>query len=282
LIGAFALFVEESLRATSDDLAVFLTVAVDAARAAGEVIRAGAINRSNLNIERKHANDFVSVIDKSAERVIIDTLAAKFPRHAFKAEESGEAGTSACTWLIDPLDGTTNFLHGIPHYCVSIALRMESAVVVGVVFDPTSGRLFTALRGRGAFLDGVRLHVSARPGLDEAVLGTGFPYKDWTYIDDYMASLRDIMQRCAGIRRPGAAALDLAYVSAGWVDGHWEKNLNAWDVGAGSLLVREAGGIVSTFDGGDAFLDSGQIVAGTPGVHAALLDVLARYPALAA
>jgi len=276
------LFVEESLRATSDYLAVFLTVAVDAARAAGEVIRAGAINRSNLNIERKHANDFVSVIDKSAERVIIDTLAAKFPRHAFKAEESGEAGTSACTWLIDPLDGTTNFLHGIPHYCVSIALRMESAVVVGVVFDPTSGRLFTALRGRGAFLDGVRLHVSARPGLDEAVLGTGFPYKDWTYIDDYMASLRDIMQRCAGIRRPGAAALDLAYVSAGWVDGHWEKNLNAWDVGAGSLLVREAGGIVSTFDGGDAFLDSGQIVAGTPGVHAALLDVLARYPALAA
>ena len=276
------MFVEESLRATSDYLAVFLTVAVDAARAAGEVIRAGAINRSNLNIERKHANDFVSVIDKSAERVIIDTLAAKFPRHAFKAEESGEAGTSACTWLIDPLDGTTNFLHGIPHYCVSIALRMESAVVVGVVFDPTSGRLFTALRGRGAFLDGVRLHVSARPGLDEAVLGTGFPYKDWTYIDDYMASLRDIMQRCAGIRRPGAAALDLAYVSAGWVDGHWEKNLNAWDVGAGSLLVREAGGIVSTFDGGDAFLDSGQIVAGTPGVHAALLDVLARYPALAA
>jgi len=271
----------ESPHATSDELAVFLAAGVGAARAAGDVIRAGAKNRAGLDIERKQTNDFVSAIDKEAERVIIDTLAGKFPGHAFKAEESGEAGTSAYTWLIDPLDGTTNFLHGIPHYCVSIALQIESAVAAGVIFDPTSGRLFTAMRGRGAFLDGVRIHVSGRPGLNEAVLGTGFPYKDWTYIDAYMASMRDIMQRCAGIRRPGAAALDLAYVSAGWLDGHWERNLNAWDVGAGSLLVQEAGGVVSTFDGGDAFLDSGQIVAGTPGVHAALLEVLARYPALA-
>jgi myo-inositol-1(or 4)-monophosphatase len=271
----------ESPHATSDELAVFLAAGVEAARAAGDVIRAGAKNRASLDIERKETNDFVSAIDKGAERVIIDTLAAKFPSHAFKAEESGEAGTSAWTWLIDPLDGTTNFLHGIPHYCVSIALQIGNAVAAGVILDPTSGRLFTAMRGRGAFLDGVRIHVSGRPGLNEAVLGTGFPYKDWTYLDAYMASMRDIMQRCAGIRRPGAAALDLAYVSAGWLDGHWERNLNAWDVGAGSLLVQEAGGVVSTFDGGDAFLDSGQIVAGTPGVHAALLEVLARYPALA-
>jgi myo-inositol-1(or 4)-monophosphatase len=266
----------------AEDLATFLSTAIDAARAAGDVIRAGAMNRASLNIERKTVNDFVSVIDKEAERVIIDMLAAQFPDHAFKAEESGDAGTSRYTWVIDPLDGTTNFLHGIPYYCVSIALQIDDAVVVGVVFDPTSGRLFTATRGHGAFLDGIRIHVSGRPGLDEAVLGTGLPFKDWHYLDDYLASLRVIMQRCAGIRRPGAVALDLAYVSAGWTDGHWEKGLNAWDVGAGSLLVQEAGGVVSTFTGNRAFLNSGQIVVGTPGVHAALVDVLMRYPALAA
>jgi myo-inositol-1(or 4)-monophosphatase len=266
----------------AEDLATFLSTAIDAARAAGDVIRAGAMNRASLNIERKTVNDFVSVIDKQAERVIIEMLAAQFPDHAFKAEESGDAGTSRYTWVIDPLDGTTNFLHGIPYYCVSIALQIDDTVVVGVVFDPTSGRLFTATRGHGAFLDGIRIHVSGRPGLDEAVLGTGLPFKDWRYLDDYLASLRVIMQSCAGIRRPGAVALDLAYVSAGWTDGHWEKGLNAWDVGAGSLLVQEAGGVVSTFTGDRAFLNSGQIVVGTPGVHAALVDVLMRYPALAA
>ncbi len=266
----------------AEDLATFLSAAIDAARAAGDVIRAGAMNRASLDIERKTVNDFVSVIDKEAERVIIDMLAAQFPDHAFKAEESGDAGTSRYTWVIDPLDGTTNFLHGIPYYCVSIALQIDDTVVVGVVFDPTSGRLFTATRGHGAFLDGIRIHVSGRPGLDEAVLGTGLPFKDWHYLDDYLASLRVIMQRCAGIRRPGAVALDLAYVSAGWTDGHWEKGLNAWDVGAGSLLVQEAGGVVSTFTGNRAFLNSGQIVVGTPGVHAALVDVLMRYPTLAA
>lgn len=274
--------INASLILAAEDLATFLSTAVDAARAAGDVIRAGAMNRTSLNIERKTVNDFVSVIDKQAERVIIDILAAKFPDHAFKAEESGDAGSSRYTWVIDPLDGTTNFLHGIPYYCVSIALLIDDTVVVGVVFDPTSGRLFTATRGHGAFLDGIRIHVSGRPGLDEAVLGTGLPFKDWHYLDDYLASLRVIMQRCAGIRRPGAVALDLAYVSAGWTDGHWEKGLNAWDVGAGSLLVQEAGGLVSTFTGSRAFLSSGQIVVGTPGVHAALVDVLMRYPALAA
>jgi myo-inositol-1(or 4)-monophosphatase len=266
----------------ADDLATFLVVAVQAAHAAGEVIRAGARNRASLSIERKAVNDFVSAVDKGSERVIIDTLGARFPDHAFRAEESGAAGASRYTWIIDPLDGTTNFLHGIPHYCVSNALTIDDSVVVGVVLDPTSGRLFTATRGGGAFLDGDRIHVSGRGGLTEAVLGTGFPFKEWEYIDEYLASLKVIMQRCAGIRRPGAAALDLAYVSAGWTDGHWEKCLNAWDVAAGSLLVEEAGGVVSTFSGSRTFMDSGQIVVGTPGVHAALVDVLACYPALSA
>ena len=263
-----------------EDLQAYLATAIDAARAAGIVIRDGAANRAALKIERKTVNDFVSMVDKGAEREIIATLSAKFPDHAFKAEESGESGTSQYTWIIDPLDGTTNFLHGIPHYCVSIALQIGSTIAVGVVFDPTSERLFTAMRGHGAFLDGVRIRVSDRPGLSESVLGTGLPFKDWHYLDDYMTSLREIMQRCAGIRRPGAAALDLAYVAAGWVDGHWEKGLNAWDVGAGSLLIEEAGGVVSTFLGSGPFLNSGQIVVGTPGVHAELLSVLQRYPAL--
>jgi myo-inositol-1(or 4)-monophosphatase len=267
---------------TGDPLAAFLQGAVDAARAAGAVIQEGARNRGNLNIERKTANDFVSEIDKRAERVIIDTLSERFPGHGFKAEESGESGSSRYTWLIDPLDGTTNFLHGIPYYCVSIALRIDDAVVAGVVFDPTSGRQFTATRGNGAFLDGNPIRVSGRSGLTEAVVGTGLPFKDWHYLDDYLHSLREIMQRVAGVRRPGAAALDIAYVAAGWVDGHWEKGLNAWDVGAGSLLVEEAGGAVSTFTGSASFLNSGQIIVGSPGVHAALLDVLRRYPTLTA
>jgi len=265
-----------------EDLTAFLFAAVQAAHAAGDVIRAGARNRANIAIERKTVNDFVSVVDKGAEQAIIETLSGSFPEHAFRAEESGVAGSSRYTWVIDPLDGTTNFLHGIPHYCVSIALLIDEVVMVGVVLDPTSGRLFTATRGNGAFLDGVRIRVSDRPGLTEAVLGTGFPFKDWDYIDEYLASLKVIMQRCAGIRRPGAAALDLAYVSAGWTDGHWEKCLNPWDVAAGSLLVQEAGGVVSTFTGSPSFINSGQIVVGTPGVHAALVDVLAAYPALAA
>jgi myo-inositol-1(or 4)-monophosphatase len=267
---------------SGDPLAAFLEGAVDAARAAGAVIQEGARNRGNLNIERKTANDFVSEIDKRAERVIIDTLSERFPGHGFKAEESGESGSSRYTWLIDPLDGTTNFLHGIPYYCVSIALRIDDAVVAGVVFDPTSGRQFTATRGNGAFLDGNPIRVSGRSGLTEAVVGTGLPFKDWHYLDDYLHSLREIMQRVAGVRRPGAAALDIAYVAAGWVDGHWEKGLNAWDVGAGSLLVEEAGGAVSTFTGSASFLNSGQIIVGSRGVHAALLDVLRRYPTLTA
>lgn len=273
--------IAESPKLAAEDLASFLSTAVAAARAAGVIINEGAKNRAGITIERKNANDFVSVIDKSAERAIIDTLVAKYPGHAFKAEESGEAGTSRYTWVIDPLDGTTNFLQGIPYYCVSIALQIDDTIAVGVIYDPTSGRLFTATRGHGAFLDGVRIHVSGRPGLNEAVVGTGIPFRDWSYLDDYLASLRVIMQRCAGIRRPGAAALDLASVSAGWIDGHWEKGLNAWDMAAGGLLIQEAGGVVTTFNGSEAFLNSGQVLAGAPGVHAELLDVLRRYPALA-
>lgn len=267
------------------DRDTFLVAAIDAAKAGGKVILDGSPASYKLTIERKKANDFVSAIDKGSERAIIELLESKFPSHSFHAEESGNSHNSASseyTWLVDPLDGTTNFLHGFPHYCVSIALQVGEHVEVGVIFDPLNSRLFTAERGGGAYLNGQRIAVSDRSGLSEAVLGTGLPFTDWSYLDDYLDSLRIIMQRCAGVRRPGAAALDMAFVAAGWMDGFWEKKLNAWDVGAGSLLVREAGGEVSDFSGGDSFITGGQIVAGTPGVHRELVEVLSRFPAMRA
>jgi len=260
----------------------FLQAAIDAARAGGEVIRKGSAERTGLQVERKRSNDFVSAIDKGAEQAIMSLLSSRFPRHAYNAEESGGSGSSDHVWLIDPLDGTTNFLHGFPQYCVSIALQIEGEIAVGVILDPLNSRLFTATRGGGAWLDGERIHGSGRAGLNEAILGTGMPYTDWSYLQPYLDSLGVVMQRCAGIRRAGAAALDLAFVAAGWLDGFWEKNLHPWDVGAGSLLVQEAGGTVSDFSGGPDFIGARQMVAGTPGVHRELVDILSRYPALVA
>lgn len=266
---------------TASSLDDFLHAAVEAARAGGQVIRAAAGTHASLQIERKRNNDFVSAVDKGSERAIIESLSARFPDHAIKAEESGDSGSSDHQWLIDPLDGTTNFLHGFPHYCVSIALRIGEQVAVGVVFDPLNDRMFTARRGGGAFLNGQPIGVSARSSCTEALVATGLPFSDFSFLDEYIASLRVIMQRCGGVRRPGAAALDLAFVAAGWTDGFWEKNLNPWDVGAGSLLVEEAGGRVSDFSGQGRFLHCGHIVAGTPGVHRDLVEVLSQYPTLA-
>ena len=260
----------------------FLATAIAAAQAGGDVIRDGARNRKSLTIERKRANDFVSVVDKGSERAIIDVLAARFPSHAFIAEETGSTGMSDHVWLIDPLDGTTNFLHGIPHYCVSIALRVRDAGAVAVILDPIAERLFTATRGGGAYLNGERIHVAERTSLAEAVIATGIPFSEYSFIDEYMDSLRTIALSCAGIRRAGAAALDLAFVAAGWLDGFWEKNLWPWDMGAGSLLIEEAGGVVTDFAGGANYLGAGHIVCGAPGVHRALLEIVGRYPALVA
>ncbi|HEV2677694.1 MAG TPA: inositol monophosphatase family protein [Aliidongia sp.] len=266
--------------ASEPALDAFLDQAIAAARAGAEVIRRGALDRDRLTIERKKANDFVSEVDRNAEDAIIASLAARFPDHGFIAEESGVNGDAEFTWLIDPLDGTTNFLHGIPHYCTSIGLRHAGRIVVGVILDSAKDHLFTATEGGGAFLDGEPIRVAVRDGLDEAVIGTGFPFTDWSYFDAYMDSLRDVMRRCAGIRRAGAAALDLAYVASGWLDGFWEMNLNAWDVAAGSLLIREAGGIVTDFAGAGDFIARRQIVAGGPATHAALLARLDAYPGL--
>ncbi|MBA3772406.1 MAG: inositol monophosphatase [Ramlibacter sp.] len=255
----------------------YLALAVEAARAGGDVVRAGALNRANLSIERKRPNDFVSEIDRGSEVAILSHLRAHLPGHAVQAEESGTSGDSDYVWLIDPLDGTTNFLHGFPHYCISVAMQFKGKVVVGVVYDPIHQRLFTATQGGGAWLNGQRLSVTGPTSLAECLLGTGLPFSEWTYLDGYLSSLRTIMQRCGGVRRAGAAALDLAFVAAGWLDGFWEKDLNPWDVGAGSLLVEEAGGVVSDFSGGGGFIERRQIVAGARAVQAELVSVLHNH-----
>jgi myo-inositol-1(or 4)-monophosphatase len=264
---------------------VFLAAAIDAARAGGEVIRDGAKNRATLAIELKQANDFVSVVDKGSERAIIELLASRFPDHAFYAEETGRSANtpgSDHVWIIDPLDGTTNFLQGIPQYCVSIALAVDGRIVVGAILDPISNRLFTATRGGGAWLNGERLAVSRRPSLAETLIGTGTPFYDFSFLDAYLGALREVMQRTAGIRRAGACALDLAFVAAGWLDGFFERNVWPWDVAAGSLLIEEAGGVVTDMAGGSGDVTACHIVCGGPGVHRELLEILRRYPALAA
>jgi myo-inositol-1(or 4)-monophosphatase len=255
----------------------YLALAVQAARAGGDVVRTGALRRASLVVDRKRPNDFVSEIDRGSEVAILDHLRAETHGHAVQAEESGASGASDYVWLIDPLDGTTNFLHGFPHYCVSVAMQFRGKVVVGVVYEPVHERCFTATRGGGAWLNGERLSVTRPAGLAECLLGTGLPYSDWSYLDAYLASLRTIMQRCGGVRRAGAAALDLAFVAAGWLDGFWEKGLNSWDVGAGSLLVEEAGGVVSDFTGGGRFIEARQIIAGSSAVQDGLVGVLKEH-----
>jgi myo-inositol-1(or 4)-monophosphatase len=256
-----------------------LTIAVKAARRAGSVINRAARDLDALSVTRKRQNDFVTEADREAELAIIDVLLRAFPDHAILAEESGRSGggpnKSEYTWIIDPLDGTTNFIHGFPQYAVSIGLQHKGMITQAVVYDPASNELFTASRGRGAFLNDRRLRVSKRTSMREALIGTGFPFRDFTRLDRYLAMLREVTSKCAGVRRAGAAALDLAYVAAGRLDGFWEFGLSPWDMAAGSLLIQEAGGLVADFDGESGYLDSGCIVCGNPKVFAQLLRAIA-------
>lgn len=254
-----------------------LNIAVRAARRAGEVIVRGLTRTEGLEVTSKSHNDFVSEIDRAAEREIIATVRRAYPHHAFLAEESGATGSDDTVWIVDPLDGTTNFLHGFPVFAVSIACRQKGRLEHAVVYDPMRQELFTATRGAGAHLDNKRIRVSRQRTLDSALVATGFPYRaNLAYIDAYLAMLRVVMQGTAGIRRPGAAALDLAYVAAGRVDAFWEIGLNAWDTAAGTLLIQEAGGRIGTLVGGE-YRQGGNIVAGTPKVYTALLAALAPH-----
>ena len=257
-----------------------LNVAIKAARAAGAIINRAALDVEAVRVSTKQVNDFVTEVDQQAEQAIIETLLTAYPGHGILAEESGnEYGNrnSDHIWIIDPLDGTTNFIHGFPVYCVSIALAVNGRVEQAVVYDPTRNDLFTATRGRGAFLNERRIRVSKRTMLRDTLITTGFPFRPGDNFKQYMAMLGDVMQRTSGVRRPGAAALDLAYVAAGFSDGFFETGLSIWDVAAGSLLVTEAGGLVGNFTGEADFLEQREILAATPRIYGQLVPVLAKY-----
>ena len=249
-----------------------LEVATQAARKAGASIMAAADNIAGLNIEEKSLNDFVSEVDKQSESIIAEIVQQAFPDHSFLGEEFGCSGdqASAYQWIVDPLDGTTNYLREIPHYAVSIAISLNAVVEHAVVFDPAKDELFTASRGQGAYLNGKQIKVSHRTGFKGALLATGVPYSGaiLAEISAFTSTMEGLLaQETSGIRRLGAAALDLAYVAAGRYDGFWEASLKPWDIAAGALLVEEAGGIVCDFLGSNAYLTSGDIVAASKEVY---------------
>ena len=264
----------------SQTLHPMLNIAVRAARAAGAIINRAALDLDILKVATKGTNDFVTEVDRAAEQAIIEILLEAYPGHGILAEESGRergAKDSDFLWIIDPLDGTTNFIHGFPVYAVSIALAFRGKVEQAVVYDPSRNDLFYASRGRGAFLNDRRLRVSKRTRMAEALVGTGFPFRKGDNFKRYLKIFEEVMQSCAGMRRPGAAALDLCYVAAGWYDAFFEMGLSPWDVAAGSLIVSEAGGLVGNFTGDADFLYQKEIVAANPKIYAQMVHTLSPH-----
>jgi myo-inositol-1(or 4)-monophosphatase len=251
-----------------------LNIAVAAARAAGSIIVRYLDRVDTLDVATKHMNEFVTEVDREAEAIIIADIRKAYPNHAILAEESGAAGDSEYRWIIDPLDGTTNYLHGFPQFCVSIALEHRGRLDQGVVFDPLRQELFLASRGAGARLNDRRIRVSRQSGLEGSLLGTGFPFRGAYDLDTYLETMRALVPKSAGVRRAGAAALDLAYVAAGRLDGFWEFGLEPWDMAAGVLLIREAGGLVTDADGDERYMESGNILTGTPRVLRELVKII--------
>jgi myo-inositol-1(or 4)-monophosphatase len=252
-----------------------LNIAVRAARRAGSIINRAALGGEALEVKSKRANDFVTQVDRAAEEAIMDVVKKAYPEHGFLAEESGSTGADTeFRWIIDPLDGTTNFIHGFPQYCVSIAVEQRGALTHAVVYDPVKNELFTASKGRGAFLNDRRIRVSKCSRLQEALIGTGFPFKEVTRLDVYTKQLKSLMRTASGVRRAGAAALDLAYVACGRLDGFWELGLSPWDMAAGVLLIQEAGGLAGDLSGNAGFMESGDIATATPKLYPALLEAL--------
>jgi myo-inositol-1(or 4)-monophosphatase len=254
-----------------------LNIAVRAARSAGNVIIRNLGKLDTLAIHTKDRNDFVTEVDRQAEQEIIYTLRKAFPGHGILAEESGVQEGDDYQWIIDPLDGTTNFLHGFPQFAVSIAMRHKGRMEHGVIYDPLRQELFTASRGGGAMLNDQRIRVTKRKTLEGSLLGTGFPFKSQQHLDAYLDMFRALFPQTAGIRRAGSAALDLAYVASGRLDGFWEIGLSIWDMAAGVLLIQEAGGLSSDFTGGNDHLESGNIVAGNPKLFAEILKTIRPY-----
>ncbi len=264
----------------SQALHPMLNIAIKAARLAGAIINRAALDLEVLKIGTKGPNDYVSEVDRAAEDIIIQTLLEAYPGHGILAEESGRAHgakNSEYVWIIDPLDGTTNFLHGFPVYAVSIALAHRGQVQQAVVYDPTRNDLFFSSKGRGAYMNDRRMRVAKRTELRGCLLATGFPYRPGDDFEQYLLMMADVMRRTAGLRRPGAAALDLAYVAAGFSDGFFEKGLKAWDCAAGSLLVTEAGGLIGNFTGESDFLHQQECMAGNPRIYGQLVSLLGKY-----
>lgn len=253
-----------------------LNTAVKAARRAGAIINRASL-AGGFEVQAKRANDFVTEVDKAAEAAVIGIIRQAYPEHAILAEETGEdagGGKNEYTWVIDPLDGTTNFIHGFPQYCVSIGIRYRGQVAHAVIYDPVKNELFTGSKGRGAFLNDRRVRVTKCAHLRDGLIGTGFPFKELSRLDPYMRQMHTMIKSCAGVRRAGAAALDLAYVACGRLDGFWEMGLSKWDMAAGALLVKEAGGLVGGLTGEDDWYETGDIVASTPKVFPQLLAAI--------
>jgi myo-inositol-1(or 4)-monophosphatase len=254
-----------------------LNIAVKAARRAGGIINRASRDVEQIKVSAKRDKDFVTEVDKAAEAAIIEVLKEAYPDHAILAEESGASGDSEHVWIIDPLDGTTNFIHGFPQYAISIAQAHKGVLQHAVIYDPNRNELFTASKGAGAYLNERRIRVSKRVKLNEVLIGTGFPFRYFEHVDAYLGIFRDMMHKTAGVRRPGAAALDLAWVAAGRIDGFWELGLSPWDMAAGALLITEAGGLVGDLSGEQNYLETGNIVGGNPKVFAQLLQIIAPH-----
>jgi myo-inositol-1(or 4)-monophosphatase len=260
-----------------------LNVAVKAARRAGNIINRASLSSDKIQVTRKQHNDFVTEVDQAAESAIIDTLKDAYPDHGFLAEETGEVVSSSAegqpnhVWIIDPLDGTTNFIHGFPQYAVSIALAVDGVTQQAVVYDPTRDELFTATRGAGAYVNNRRLRVAGRTKMSEALIATGFPYREDQDVEAYLEIFAQMTRQCAGLRRPGAASLDLAYVAAGRVDGFFEQGLKPWDMAAGALLITEAGGLVGNYAGEESYLNTGEIMAANPRIYGQMVTVLRNH-----
>lgn len=237
-------------------------IAIRAAREAGKILMQYFDRVDSLNIQEKSSNDFVSEVDRGAEDAIIQVIKKAYPDHSILAEESGEHKGNDYQWIIDPLDGTTNYLHSFPQFAVSIALQHRGRLESAVVYDPSRDEMYTADRGAGAYMNDRRIRISGHQSLHGALLGTGIPFKDQTHMDAYLQMLKALAKNAAGIRRPGSAALDFAWVASGKLDGFWELGLSAWDFAAGALLVKEAGGLVTDITGGERFLETGNVVAG--------------------
>lgn len=257
-----------------------LNTAVKAARRAGSVINRASFDLDRLQITEKRPNDFVTDVDKAAEQAIIETLLKAYPEHAIYGEESGKsanADQAEFVWIIDPIDGTTNFMHGFPHYCISIALQHNGVVTQGLIYDPSRNDLFTATKGAGAYLNDKRVRVTRHDKISQALISTGFGSGDGAAMDEFCKMYRIMLEKAQGVRRTGSAALDLAYVASGRIDGYFEKGLKPWDIAAGALMVSEAGGIVADFNGESGYLENGNVIAASPRVFGQMLNLLTPF-----